>query len=96
MLLLYLVIFAVGMGNVEAPNPRTVEAKLKAKWPPRGQATEHKRGPDPREVLYERNSNDLKCTGTCKSLGEPAVLKLKSGPPGSHEVKTWGNHLGRV
>jgi hypothetical protein len=38
--------FAVEMGNVEAPNPRMVEAKRKAKWPPREQATEHKRGRD--------------------------------------------------
>ena len=47
--------FAVEMGDVEAPNPHTVEAKRTAKWPPRGLATEHKRGPDqlPREVLYE-------------------------------------------
>ena len=34
------------MGNVEAPDLCTVKAKRKAKWPPQGQATEDKRGPD--------------------------------------------------
>jgi hypothetical protein len=77
------------MGDVEAPNPRTVEAKRKAKWPPRRQATEHKRGPDwlPREVPYERDPNHLKSTGTCKPEGELAILK--SAAPGHLEVKTW-------
>jgi hypothetical protein len=53
------------MGNIKAPNPGTVEAKRKAKWPPRGQATEHKHGPDqpPREVLYECDPNVLKSAG---------------------------------
>ena len=51
---------AVEMGDVEAPNLRTVEAKRKTKRPPQGQAIEHRRGPDrlPREVLHERDSND--------------------------------------
>jgi hypothetical protein len=59
-----------------------VEAKRKAKWPPRGQATEHKRGPDrlPREVPYDRDPNDLKSTGTFKPEGELAILK--SAAPG--------------
>jgi hypothetical protein len=37
---------AVEMGDIEAPNLRTVEAKRKDKWPPQGQATEQKYGPD--------------------------------------------------
>jgi hypothetical protein len=32
--------------QVEAPNPRTVEAKRKAKWPPRGQTAERERVPE--------------------------------------------------
>jgi hypothetical protein len=36
--------FAVEMGDVEAQNPCTAEAKRKAKWSLRGQSTEHKRG----------------------------------------------------
>jgi hypothetical protein len=36
----------VEMGDVEAPNLRTVEAKRKAKWHPQGQATEQKHRPD--------------------------------------------------
>ena len=57
---------AVEMGDVEAPNLRTVEAKQKAKWPPRGQATEQRRGHGqlPREVLYKRGQNNLKSIGT--------------------------------
>jgi hypothetical protein len=68
---------AVEMGSVGAPNLRTVEAKHKAKWPPRGQATEQKHGPNrlPREVPYERDPNGLKGTDTCKPEGRPAILK---------------------
>jgi hypothetical protein len=68
---------AVKMHDVEAPNLRTVEAKRKAKWPPQGQATEQRHGPDqlPQEVLYERDPNDLKSTDTCKPEGELAILK---------------------
>lgn len=54
--------FCSEMGDVEVPNPETVEAKRTAKWPPQGQAIEHERGPDrlPRgAVLYERDPNDL-------------------------------------
>jgi hypothetical protein len=78
-------VFAVEMGDIEAPNPRTVEAKRKAKWPPRGQATEHKHGPDqpPREVLYRCV---LKNTGTCKPGGELAILKRAA--PGY--LEGWG------
>ncbi|KAF8491208.1 hypothetical protein F5888DRAFT_1737803 [Russula emetica] len=74
---------AVEMGNVKAPNPCTVEAKRKAKWPPRGQATEQKHGPDqqPREVLYECDPNVLKRTGTCK----PEECRSCW----ASEVKTW-------
>jgi hypothetical protein len=72
---------AVEMGDVEAPNLRTVEAKRKAKWRPRGQATEQKHGPDwlPREVPYLRDPNNLKSTGTCKPEGELAILKSGRG-----------------
>jgi hypothetical protein len=72
------------MGDVEAPNPCTVEAKRKAKWPPRGQATEHKRGPDrpPRGVPYGCDPNVLKSTGTCKPEGELAA-------PGDLKGKMW-------
>jgi hypothetical protein len=37
---------SVEMGNIKAPSLCMVEAKRKAKWPLRGQATEQKRGPD--------------------------------------------------
>jgi hypothetical protein len=59
---------AVEMRDVQAPNLRMVEAKRKAKWPPQGQETGQRRGPGllPREVLHERDPNDLKSTGTCK------------------------------
>jgi hypothetical protein len=68
---------AVEMGEIEAPNPRTVEAKRKTKWPPRGQTAERERVPDwsPREVLRKRNPNVLKSTGNCKPEGELAALK---------------------
>ena len=36
---------AVEIGDVEALNLRTVEAKQKAKWPSQEQATEQRRGP---------------------------------------------------
>ena len=80
---------AVEMGNIEAPNRCTVEAKRKAEWPPRGQATEHKRGPDrpPRKVPYKSDPNVLNGTGACKPKGELDVLK--SAAPGHLEVKTW-------
>jgi len=54
--------FVVEMGDIEAPNPRTVEAKRKAEWPPQGLATEHSHGPDqpPREVKYDCDANTLK------------------------------------
>jgi hypothetical protein len=29
-----MVIFAVGMGDVEVPNPHKIEARCKTKWPP--------------------------------------------------------------
>jgi hypothetical protein len=92
--------FVVKMGDVEAPNPFTVEAKRKAKWPlRRGQATKRKRGPDwpPREMLYECDPNILKSTGTCKPDGELAILK--SAAPGHLEVEpgtSRRSHLGRV
>jgi hypothetical protein len=77
------------MGDVEAPNPCTVEAKRKAKWPPRGQATEHKRGPDrpPRGVPYGCDPTVLKSTGTSKPEGELVVLK--NAAPGDLNGKTW-------
>jgi hypothetical protein len=78
--------FAAKMGNTEAPNPCMVEAKHRAKWPPRGHSTEHKRGPNqlPREVPYEHDPNDLKALA---SLSELAILKRAA--PGNLEVKTW-------
>ncbi|KAF8489964.1 hypothetical protein F5888DRAFT_1743333 [Russula emetica] len=81
--------FAVEMGDVKTPNPCMVEAKRKAKWPPRGQATEQKHRPDrpPREVLYKCDPNVLKRTGTCKPEDELAILK--SAAPGHLEVRTW-------
>ena len=71
----------VEMGDVQAPNLRTVEAKRETNWPPRGQATEqrHGHGQLPREVLYERGPNNLKSTGTCKPKGELASLKSGHG-----------------
>jgi len=47
-----------------------VEAKHKDKWPPQGQATEHKRRPDqpPQEVPYEGDPNVLKSTGRVEQL----------------------------
>ncbi|KAF8489659.1 hypothetical protein F5888DRAFT_1870139 [Russula emetica] len=68
---------AVRTGNVKAPDPCTVEAKRKAKWPPRVQATEHKHRPEwlPQEVPYRCDPDDLNGTGTCKPEDELAVLK---------------------
>ena len=86
-------------GEVEAPNPCTVEATRRTKWPPRGQATEDGHGPDlpPRKAPCERDPNTLKGTGTCKPEGELAILK--SAAPGQLEVKVRtreGNDHGRV
>jgi hypothetical protein len=69
------------MGDIEAPNPRMVEAKCKAEWPPRGLATEHERGPDlsPREVPYECDLKALQGTGTCEPEGKLTTLKSAAG-----------------
>ncbi len=87
---------AVEMGEIEAPNPRTVEAKCKTKWPPRGQTAERERVPDwsPREVLHKCNPNVLKSTGNCKPEGELAALK--SAAPWDLEGKMWYEHKNRV
>ena len=81
-------VFAVEMGNIEAPNPGMVEAQREAKWPPRVLATERERRPDwsPREVLHKHNPNVLKGTGTCKPVVEPAILK--STAPGHPKMET--------
>ena len=57
----FAVTVALEKGDVETPDPCTVEAKCKAKWPPRGQATEHKHRPDqlPRELPYDLKSEAL-------------------------------------
>jgi len=54
--------------NVQAPDPCTVEAKCKAKWPPQVQATEHKHRFERllQEAPYEPDLDDLNDTGTCK------------------------------
>ena len=79
----------VDEGDVEAPNPCTVEATRRTKWPPRGQATENGRGPaqPPRMTSRECDPNALKGTGTCKPKDEPAILK--SAAPGHLEGKSW-------
>ena len=60
---------AVEMGDAEAPNLRTVEAKRKAKWPPQGQATEQRRGPD---RLTERC-----CTSATQMIEELTNLQAR-------------------
>jgi hypothetical protein len=83
----------VELGDVEAPNLRTVEAKQKAKWPLQGQATEQRHGPGqlPREA-----PNDLKNTGTCKPVGEPTILRSDRGIVGqavSREFLLYKGHM---
>src|SRR5580698_10991125 len=81
-------VFAVEVGDIEAPNPGMVEAQREAKWPPQVLATERECGPDwsPREVLRKHNLNVLKGTGTCKPVVEPAILK--SATPGHPKMET--------
>jgi hypothetical protein len=78
------------MGDVEAPNPGMVEAKRKAEWPARGQATEHecRPGQSPREAPYRRNQKVLRSAGTCKPKDEcHEQAMLKSAAPGHLEGK---------
>ena len=81
-------VFAVEVGDIEAPNPDMIEAQCKAKWPPQVLATECKCGPDwsPQEVLHKHNPNVLKGTGTCQPMVEPAILK--SATAGHPEMET--------
>src|SRR5450631_1525948 len=80
--------FAVDMGDVDAPNPCTVEAKRKAMWPLRGQATEHKHGRDqPPRGAIQVHPSVLKSAGTYKPEGELAILK--SAAPGYLKVRAW-------
>ncbi len=70
--------FAVQKGNVEASNPRMVETKRKAKWPPQGQTVERGCVPEwsPREMKHGHYSTVLKDTVTCKpEEGDLAILK---------------------
>ena len=79
---------AIEKGNIEAPNSSMVEAKRKAKWPPRRLATEPECGPDwpPRASPHGRNPKAPKGTGTCKPEDELATLKCAA--PGYLEGKT--------
>ena len=60
--------FMVEMGDIKAPNVRTVEAKCRAKWPPQGQAAERMRGPEWFQggVLRGHNPKALEGTFICK------------------------------
>ena len=62
-----------------------VEAKRKAKWPSRRQATRCKQGPNwpPQEVPHECNLSVLTDTGTCKPEG--VLTALKRANPGRLE-----------
>ena len=77
--------FEVEVGNVEAPNPRTVEAKRRSKGPPQRHATEGERGPDqpPQGVPHEHDPSVLKDTGTCKPEG--VLTALERADPGRLE-----------
>src|SRR5260370_8117440 len=75
--------FGVRMGNIKVPNPHTVEAKHKAKRPPRGQATEHRHAPEwsPQDVLRKHDPNGLKTTGT---RNPQAALTVSTPPSPTH------------
>ena len=81
--------FGVRMGNIKVPNLHTVEAKHKAKQPPRGQATKHRHAPEwlLQDVLCKHDPNVLKGTGTCKPEGMLTVLK--SAAAEDLEGKIW-------
>jgi hypothetical protein len=77
-------VIAVEEDDIEAPNPRTVEAKCKAQWPPQGQATECKHGPA--RGATKAHSECLQAvSGNCKPEGKPTALK--SAAPGHLEGK---------
>ena len=81
-------VFAVEVGDIEAPNPGMVEAQREAKWPLQVLATKHECRPywSPQEVLCKHNLNVLKGTDTCKPVVEPAILK--SATPGHPKIET--------
>jgi len=85
------------MGKVEAPNPGMVEAKRKAKWPARGQATERecRPGQSPQEGPYGRNQKVLRTAGACKPEDERRELAtLKCAAPGHLEEGSWHKEMG--
>jgi len=70
--------------DVEAPDPRTVEARRRAEWPPRESSTERKRGPD----WLQRDANPLLAFGA-REGGDAATVgggEKRKIPPS----RVWG------